>query len=242
MLWLPVIESNWSLEPLPATPDRSSTLPISHPCKSFQTWPESSGEDPDLTHPPVCSSLKYFSESIYGLSTYGSSVPPYQTTQKGRKSKWNEWDGICTTKPGGLAVVCPVCPQPDVNLPNDWREVEASKRWVQQIKYHSYTIMPHRFLYLLFIAIDVNFRLKNCAHSSDDLDPGLHTGLAYFVSNHPYYDHVLQYAMQDNVRLHTIYYWWCSDHDHHTRLAHAAVSSPWPMLKQNLQLVFTQQG
>ena len=49
MLRLPVIESNWSSEPLPATPDQSSTLPISPPCKSFWTWLESSGEDLDLT-------------------------------------------------------------------------------------------------------------------------------------------------------------------------------------------------
>ena len=49
MLQLPVIESNWSLEPLPATPDQSSALPIPPPCKLFWTWPESSREDPDLT-------------------------------------------------------------------------------------------------------------------------------------------------------------------------------------------------
>ena len=63
--------------------------------------------------------------------------------------------------------------------------------------------MPNRFLYSLFIAIDVNFRLKNHARSSDDLDPGLHTRLAYFVSNRPYYDHVLQFATQNDVRLRT---------------------------------------
>ena len=63
--------------------------------------------------------------------------------------------------------------------------------------------MPNRFLYSLFIAIDANFRLKNCARSSDDLDPGLHTGLAYFVLNCPYYDHVLQFATQNDVRLRT---------------------------------------
>ena len=53
MLRLPVVESNRSPEPLPATPDRSSTLPISPPYKSFRTWPETSREDPDLT---VCNS------------------------------------------------------------------------------------------------------------------------------------------------------------------------------------------
>ena len=45
-----------------------------------------------------------------------------------RAGRANEQDGIRTTKPGGLAVVCPACPQPEVNLPNNWRNVEASKR------------------------------------------------------------------------------------------------------------------
>lgn len=46
----------------------------------------------------------------------------------------NERDGILTTKPGGLAVVCPACPQPGVNLPDNWKEVEASKKYVRKTK------------------------------------------------------------------------------------------------------------
>ena len=58
-----------------------------------------------------------------------------------------------------------------------------------------------RFLYSLFIAMDVNFQLKNCARSSDNSDPGLHTGLAYFVANPPYHDYLLRFATQNDVRL-----------------------------------------
>ena len=47
--------------------------------------------------------------------------------------------------------------------------------------------------------MDANFRLKNRARSSDALDPGLHTGLAYFVANGPYSQHVLQFATQEDV-------------------------------------------
>ncbi|KAI5988849.1 hypothetical protein F5J12DRAFT_786786 [Pisolithus orientalis] len=48
---------------------------------------------------------------------------------------------------------------------------------------------------------DANFQLKNCAHASDQ-DPGLHTGLAYFVANGPYNEHILWFAMQEDVHLH----------------------------------------
>lgn len=49
--------------------------------------------------------------------------------------------------------------------------------------------------------MDANFRLKNRVRSSDAMDPGLHTGLAYFVENGPYNKHVLQFASQDDVRV-----------------------------------------
>ena len=32
------------------------------------------------------------------------------------------YTGQSNTKPGGLALFCPACPQPDINLPVDWQE------------------------------------------------------------------------------------------------------------------------
>jgi hypothetical protein len=49
------------------------------------------------------------------------------------------------------------------------------------------TLILHcRWLYALFIAIDANFRLKRKAVSSDEVDPGLNTGWAYFVEETKY--------------------------------------------------------
>lgn len=47
--------------------------------------------------------------------------------------------------------------------------------------------------------MDVNFRLKNRARSSTTADPGLHTGLAYFVPEKPYAEHILRNASQTDV-------------------------------------------
>lgn len=41
----------------------------------------------------------------------------------------NEPNGIMTTKPGGLALHCPACPQPSVNLPDDWMDVDPTRRY-----------------------------------------------------------------------------------------------------------------
>ncbi|KAG2740851.1 hypothetical protein P692DRAFT_201842407 [Suillus brevipes Sb2] len=78
--------------------------------------------------------------------------------------------GANGTNSGELAVLCPACPHPGKNLPDGWESAPPSIRW----------------LYALFIAIDVNFRLKRKAVSSDDVDPGLNAGWAYFVEETKY--------------------------------------------------------
>jgi hypothetical protein len=30
--------------------------------------------------------------------------------------------GVAGTKPGELALICPACPQPNINLPADWKD------------------------------------------------------------------------------------------------------------------------
>ncbi|KAJ8508653.1 hypothetical protein ONZ45_g9101 [Pleurotus djamor] len=77
---------------------------------------------------------------------------------------------VADVEPGELSVLCPACPHPGKNLPEGYLSEEPSKRW----------------LYTLFLAIDANFRLKRLASSSDSRDPGLSTGLAYFVDEGNY--------------------------------------------------------
>ncbi|KAG1844233.1 hypothetical protein F4604DRAFT_1937641 [Suillus subluteus] len=92
----------------------------------------------------------------------------------------NIMGGIYETEPGALAIKCPACPQPGMNLPEDWDKVEGSMK----------------FIYYLIIAMDANFRLKNRNRSFSTADPGLHTGLAYFVPEKPYVKHILKNTSQ----------------------------------------------
>ncbi|KAK7025347.1 hypothetical protein VNI00_016058 [Paramarasmius palmivorus] len=71
---------------------------------------------------------------------------------------------------GELAVRCIACPNPDINLPSDWLNVPDNER----------------FLYHKFLSLDACFRLKRRAISSEAGDPGLLTGLAYYVEQGPY--------------------------------------------------------
>ncbi|KAJ7030889.1 hypothetical protein C8F04DRAFT_1263380 [Mycena alexandri] len=96
-----------------------------------------------------------------------------------RSGRGHDPSGVEGTKPGGLAIECPACPRPDVNLPDDWGSASPEDCVVT------------RFLYCLFIALDACFRLKRRLVSSELRDPGLGTGWAYFVEQEPYRNYLL---------------------------------------------------
>ncbi|KAJ7810115.1 hypothetical protein B0H13DRAFT_2248680 [Mycena leptocephala] len=105
-------------------------------------------------------------------------------------------DRIGSTKPGECALLCPACPQPGKNLPTDWDKVPFEKA----------------FLYALFLALDANFRLKRKDVSSEEKDPGLGTGLAFFGDVKEYMDHLDKH--------------WDQKQERSTCVAHDAVDKP----------------
>ncbi|KAJ7019709.1 hypothetical protein C8F04DRAFT_975338 [Mycena alexandri] len=87
-----------------------------------------------------------------------------------RAGRGHDPSGVWGTGVGELAVDCPVCPNPKVNLPEGWENAPPEDQ----------------FLYILFLALDACFRLKRRMVSSEIKDPGLGTGWAYVVENAPY--------------------------------------------------------
>ncbi|KAJ6493371.1 hypothetical protein C8R45DRAFT_1053016 [Mycena sanguinolenta] len=92
-----------------------------------------------------------------------------------------QWHHLAMLKRGGrgndvweLAVVCPACPQPGVNLPTDWNSATGERR----------------FLYILYIAIDACFRLKRRIVSNERKDPGLGTEWSYFAEDAPFREYL----------------------------------------------------
>ncbi|KAJ3721281.1 hypothetical protein C8R42DRAFT_582431 [Lentinula raphanica] len=83
------------------------------------------------------------------------------------------------TRVGELGVQCIACPRPGVNLPEDWENSPEEQQ----------------FLYVVFIAIDACFRLKNRQISSWTVDPPLGDGWSYFVESEAYREFCKQ--MQD---------------------------------------------
>ncbi|KAJ7439025.1 hypothetical protein B0H11DRAFT_2254147 [Mycena galericulata] len=96
----------------------------------------------------------------------------------------------------GNAHSCPACPQPGKNLPPNWKDAPEEKQ----------------FLYALFLAMDTNFRLKRKDVSTEEADPGLGPGWAFFCEVSAYMQH-----LADN---------WDQPQERSTCVAHDAVDKP----------------
>ncbi|KAJ7071748.1 hypothetical protein B0H15DRAFT_793361 [Mycena belliarum] len=91
--------------------------------------------------------------------------------------------GVWGTGPGELAVLCPVCPRPGVNLPEGWENAPEEDQC----------------LYIIFLAMDACFRLKRRMISSELRDPGLGTGWAYMLETTPYRRYLLTVTDQKEM-------------------------------------------
>ncbi|KAK0436813.1 uncharacterized protein EV420DRAFT_1672100 [Desarmillaria tabescens] len=94
-----------------------------------------------------------------------------------RFGRGHETGGIGGMSPGELVLRCPACPHPQVNLPNGFA-ANLEKRW----------------LYCLFLAVDANFRLRRLNVSSEESDPSLNKGYAYFVEEEAFRSHLEKYG------------------------------------------------
>lgn len=105
-----------------------------------------------------------------------------------RAGKGHDPDGLESVDEGECVVMCPACPQPGKNLPDDWENAPGNRRsaCMSFSKEPPLLINSPRWLYALFLAIDANFRLKRKAISSDERDPSLNAGSAYFVEECEY--------------------------------------------------------
>ncbi|KAG6808347.1 hypothetical protein H0H92_004412 [Tricholoma furcatifolium] len=86
--------------------------------------------------------------------------------------------GAAGTRVGECAVLCPACPLPGINLPEGWERAPSHQSW----------------LYSLFVGLDANFRLKRLKNSTDERDPGLNHGYAFFVDDSAFKSYLNTYG------------------------------------------------
>ncbi|KAJ8495283.1 hypothetical protein ONZ45_g12926 [Pleurotus djamor] len=111
-------------------------------------------------------------------------------------------DGIEKAGEGDLALDCAACPMEGINLPRDWARatpLALMHVFAMFVIDDIWTDRESRFLYTVFLSIDANFRLKNRLRNVENADPGLHTGLAYFVPSQPYNNHIMKHATEADI-------------------------------------------
>lgn len=103
-----------------------------------------------------------------------------------RAGRGHDEGGVKATRQAELAVECPACPHPGKNLPEGWENIAAALA----------------FIYWLYLCQDANFRVRNGMVSSDERDPTLGQGWAYFVEKGEYLTHIKKAVESDEVCLH----------------------------------------
>ncbi|KAJ7250229.1 hypothetical protein C8J57DRAFT_1521243 [Mycena rebaudengoi] len=106
-----------------------------------------------------------------------------QQMKRGRRGHASS--GVEGTSPGELAVLCPCCPRPQENIPDDWENASDEDK----------------FLYIFFLALDACFCLKRrlISSTSELKDPALGTGSAYMLESGPYRQWLLKATDQKEM-------------------------------------------
>ncbi|KAJ6455636.1 hypothetical protein C8R47DRAFT_1228133 [Mycena vitilis] len=100
-----------------------------------------------------------------------------------RAARAHDPDGVWATENGECAVLCWTCPHDGKNLPEGWRNVSPE----------------FQFLYMLLLAMDANFRLKNRIRANEHDDPPLGSGWGHLVEEAPYKEHLKGYVAEKDV-------------------------------------------
>ncbi|KAJ7790154.1 hypothetical protein B0H14DRAFT_3571055 [Mycena olivaceomarginata] len=101
-----------------------------------------------------------------------------------RAGRGHDPKGLANTKPGECALLCPACPQPGKNLPPNWENAPENKRAISR---HRRKLSP---------------QAEGC--STEERDPGLGNGLAFFNDINAYMDHVKRNWDQKQDRSHCV--------------------------------------
>jgi len=91
-------------------------------------------------------------------------------------------------QPGSLAIFCPACPQPGINLSKGWDQ--DLKKYVAPIPFGNLILMVTRWLYTRSIVIDGNFSAEHLKMRRPEADVGLSPGGRYMVEPRRYESHL----------------------------------------------------
>ena len=114
------------------------------------------------------------------------------------------------SKPGDLTIFCPVCPQPDINLPQGWKN--DPRRYQLSILSMIVMLMISRWLYNRSVVIDGNFSAEHLKMKQPEGDFALSPGGRYMVEPKKYQLHLITGKEIKQVSLHRRWMIWQFKH------------------------------
>ena len=107
-------------------------------------------------------------------------------------------------QPGSLAIFCPACPQPGINLPQEWGN-DPKRYWVYI--FSGSVLMDFRWLYTRSIVIDGNFSADHLKMKQPEEDVALSPGGRYMVEPKRYELHLNTGKEVKQVGISTSIHW-----------------------------------
>ncbi|KAF7352102.1 CxC2 domain-containing protein [Mycena venus] len=105
-----------------------------------------------------------------------------------RAGRGHDDSGVCGTHQGELALPCRACPQPGINLPEGWDEIDWDTMDEDQ-----------RYKYFLYLSQDANFKLINRNVSTEARDPIVDDGAGYFCNRGEYAEHIAKNVDDEEI-------------------------------------------
>jgi hypothetical protein len=103
-------------------------------------------------------------------------------------------DGQGESASGDLALFCPACPQPGINLPADWEKKPDQCVLFPCLYVHISVSIVDRWLYRRSIVVDGNFSAEHMKMKGPKNDVWLSDGEGYMVKEGPYIQHLKETA------------------------------------------------
>lgn len=113
-----------------------------------------------------------------------------------RSGRGHDPAGVNATAEGECAVECAACPHPERNLPANWQTAPADVAYASVTQNDAYMLIvsERRWMYILVLSLDANFKLKLKDREFDNVD--LTKGWSYFVNETKYQGFISQYGDQ----------------------------------------------
>jgi hypothetical protein len=101
-------------------------------------------------------------------------------------------------RPGDLALYCPACPQPGINLPVSWKD--SYDEYVELLSIGNLANFSYvSWLVMQRYVVDGNFTAQHMKMKTPDDDVLLADGMGYMVTEGPYQTHVAESAEEKEV-------------------------------------------